>query len=88
MKITHKPTFKRAYKKLHRNQRTSVNEAIHTLLEKPEIGERKVGDLSGVHVFKFNCINQLYLLAYTFTDRELTLLSIGPHENFYKILKR
>jgi|GEM_PF-1151187 len=27
MKITQKPTFKRAYKKLHSNQRAAVNKA-------------------------------------------------------------
>ena len=88
MRITQKPTFKRAYKKLHKNQRTAVNEAIRALIDHPEAGERKVGDLNGVRVLKFDCSNQFYLLAYTASEEEITLLSIGPHENFYKKLKR
>ncbi|MBT3309645.1 MAG: type II toxin-antitoxin system RelE/ParE family toxin [Gammaproteobacteria bacterium] len=88
MKITQKPTFKRAYKKLHSNQCAAVNQAIKQVLKDPELGSGKSGDLAGVKVFKFDCVKQLYLLAYTASDEKLDLLSLGPHENFYKKLKR
>ena len=88
MIISQRPTFKRAYKKLHNNQRKSVNEAIREVDSNPEIGELKVGDLREVRVYKFSCINQLWLLAYVFSGDEIALLSMGPHENFYDKLKR
>ncbi|MBT4082115.1 MAG: type II toxin-antitoxin system RelE/ParE family toxin [Gammaproteobacteria bacterium] len=88
MKITQKPTFKRAYKKLHPNQCAAVNQAIKEILKDPEVGGGKSGDLAGVKVFKFDCVKRLYLLAYTVSEDQLDLLSLGPHENFYQKLKR
>lgn len=88
MKVTQKPTFKRAYKKLHKNQRLIVNEAIRSITNQPLSGVEKNGDLKGVRVFKFDCMKQLYLLAYTASTDQIDLLSLGPHENFYKKLKR
>ena len=76
------------YKKLHDNQRKAVNEAIREVVADPQIGEMKVGDLSGVQVYKFDCVNQLWLLAYLFSGEALVLLAAGPHENFYSKLKR
>ena len=46
------------------------------------------GDLAGVRVYKFDCINQLYLLAYLWDESSRTWLAVGPHENFYRDLKR
>ena len=88
MRVTQRPTFKRAYKKLHKNQRAIVNRAVKEILKDPTAGVRKSGDLAGVKVYKFDCVNQLYLLAYASSGEQLDLLSMGPHENFYKKLKR
>ncbi|RAZ46133.1 hypothetical protein DP175_09210 [Polynucleobacter paneuropaeus] len=55
----------------------------------PEIGEAKVGDLLGVYVYKFRLSQQQCLLAYRILDAEsIKLLTFGPHENFYRDLKR
>ncbi|MBK5940520.1 type II toxin-antitoxin system RelE/ParE family toxin [Halochromatium roseum] len=86
--LAQRPAFKRAYKKLHPNQREAVHSAIRAILSDPECGEEKKGDLAGVRVFKFDCIHQTFLLAYTWGDSLCTLLSLGPHENFYRDLKR
>jgi hypothetical protein len=42
-----------------------------------------------VQVYKFSMVNQLTLLAYIYgeTTDTLTLVSVGPHENFYRDLK-
>ena len=88
VKILQKTPFKKTYKKLYDNQVPMVNEAIKEIMNKPDIGEVKKGDLSGVLVHKFEVQGQLYLLAYTFEDDYLTLLALGVHENFYKKLKR
>ena len=87
MQILQKPTFKRAYKKLHSNQRKSVNQAIQTIIKTPEIGVEKKGDLQGVFVYKFDCVNQQFLLAYEWDEASRTLLMLGVHENFYRDLK-
>lgn len=86
--IEQKPSFKRAYKKLHANQRQVVDDAIRAILVDPQLGEEKKGNLTGVFVYKFDCINQLYLLAFLWNGTHRVLLGLGPHENFYRDLKR
>ncbi len=87
MQIFQKPAFKRVYKKLHKNQLALVNKAIQTVIDHPEQGIEKRGDLAGVFVYKFNCLNQQYLLAYEWDEASRTLLLLGVHENFYRSLK-
>lgn len=86
--LLQRPTFRRAYKKLHPNQRVAVDAAIRAIIAQPQLGERKRADLSDVWVYKFDCVNQLYLLAYLWDECSRTLLCLGPHENFYRDLKR
>jgi mRNA interferase RelE/StbE len=80
--------FLRAYKKLNNNQKDAVDEAVADIIRDPSIGEAKKGDLSGVYVHKFDCVNQLFLLAYEFDPKTRLLLLVGTHENFYRELKR
>jgi hypothetical protein len=83
------PTFERAVKKLHPQQKTDLDKAVHTIASHPESGDAKVGDLLGVRVFKFRLSNQLCMLACRILDKDsLKLLAFGPHENFYRDLKR
>ncbi|WP_084684897.1 type II toxin-antitoxin system RelE/ParE family toxin [Methylohalobius crimeensis] len=88
MRIEQKPTFRRNYKKLHKNQRRAVQDAIRYIAANPETGVEKIGDLRGIKVFKFDCISQEYLLAYEYHDTHCVLLAVEPHENFYRDLKR
>lgn len=89
MRILVTPTFERAVKKLHRQQKSALDEAVRTIVNQPEAGEIKVGDLSGVQVYKFRMGSLLCLLAYRMLDENtIKLLMIGPHENFYRDLKR
>ena len=88
MQIEQKPTFRRAYRRLHSNQRVAVDSAIRTIIESPEAGEAKKGDLSGMYVYKFDCVNQQYLLAYEWEEGRRLLIGLGPHENFYRNIKR
>jgi mRNA-degrading endonuclease RelE of RelBE toxin-antitoxin system len=82
--------FTRAYKKLHDNVAVNVDEAVQIIANDPNIGEQKKGDLSQLFVFKFRSQNQLYLLGYTRNDgiQLIYLEAVGPHENFYRDLKR
>lgn len=80
--------FLRAYKKLYNNQKDAVDQAVAEIIRDPAIGEAKKGDLSGVYVYKFDCVNQLFLLAYEYDPTTRALLLVGTHENFYRNLKR
>ena len=80
--------FLRAYKKLHNNQKDAVDQAVADIVREPNMGEAKKGDLSGVYVHKFDCVNQLFLLAYEYDPTTRVLLLLGSHENFYRNLKR
>lgn len=80
--------FLRAYKKLHTNQKEAVDRAVADIVRDPVIGEAKKSDLSGVYVYKFDCVNQLFLLAYEYDPATRVLLLVGTHENFYRNLKR
>ena len=86
--LEQKPTLKRAYKKLHANQHAAIQAAIGALLADPTIGQEKKGDLVGVFVFNFDCVNQQFLMAYQWDESKHVLLAAGPHENFYRVLKR
>ncbi len=82
--------FARQYKKLHDNVAIDVDAAVEKVSDNPSIGERKKGDLAGLFVYKFRSQGQLYLLGYTIEEsvRLIYLEAIGPHENFYRDLKK
>lgn len=80
--------FKRAYKRLHSNQKADVDDAVASIVRDPSAGEAKKGDLSGVFVYKFKSNGQLMLLAYEYDPATRMLLLLGSHENFYRDLKR
>ena len=79
IKILQMPGFRRAYKKLHPNQKIHVDEAVFTISKDPHLGETKKGDLASVMNYKFSCVNQQYLLAYEFDEMSRTLLCLGVH---------
>lgn len=82
--------FSRQYKKLHDNTAADVDRAVAEVAQNPQIGERKKGDLADLWVYKFHAGSQLYLLGYTLEEdiRLVYLEAVGPHENFYRDLKR
>jgi len=82
--------FARQYKRLHDNVAADVDAAVATVAVNPLAGEKKKGDLAALHVYKFRSQNQLWLLGYTIDDglRLICLEALGPHENFYRDLKK
>ena len=90
MNILQTTTFSKQVKKLHKNQKQDLDQAIKKIAETPSIGEMKKGDLSGIQVYKFKMVGQLTLLAYEFYENELKLIlmMLGSHENFYRDLKK
>jgi mRNA-degrading endonuclease YafQ of YafQ-DinJ toxin-antitoxin module len=87
VKIKQKTSFKKVYKKLHKNQLKKVDDAIQAIIKNPLLGQEKRGDLTSIFVYKFDCVNQQYLLAYQWSEEYRVLLLVGVHENFYKKLK-
>ena len=82
------PVFKKAYKKLPRSHQLMVNDVIKAIIQNPEIGDEKRGDLSGIYIYKFKIHHQEFLLAYEWDSMQRLLLALGVHENFYRDLKR
>lgn len=96
MKPNYKPPFIRFVKKAHKPLQLAIEDVVEEICETPQIGEAKLGDLSGIRVHKFNRME--YLVAYRSPDPsteglplELLVIDfyqIGSHENFYDELKR
>ncbi|NOZ14247.1 MAG: type II toxin-antitoxin system RelE/ParE family toxin [Acidobacteria bacterium] len=80
--------FEKQVRKLAAEQKRQLDVHVRKILADPQIGDLKRGDLAGVLVYKFHLQHQRYLLAYTASDNILTLLMLGPHENFYRDLKK
>lgn len=87
MKIVVSNAFIRFKKKATKNIQLEIDEQVKKILENPEIGELKKGDLRGIRVHKFKFKNQLYLISYELNGETLNLYVIGTHENFYDRLK-
>lgn len=89
MRLLVTPSFVRATKRLHAQQKLELDAALRTISADPSVGDAKVGDLAGIRVYKFRISNQLCLLGYRILDEQsLKLLTLGSHENFYRDLKR
>jgi len=89
MLILQSASFRRSVKKLHANQKKTLDKAVNQIVKNPEVGDLKVGDLEGVRVYKFTINNLKWLLAYeVISKKKIVLLLLGPHENFYRELKR
>ena len=90
MNVLQTPTFIKQAKKLHKNQKKDLDQAVRDIIKDPSIGGLKKGDLSGIQVYKFKMVSQLTLLAYECDQGalQLLLLALGSHENFYRDLKK
>lgn len=55
MKIIQAKKFSNSVKKLHKNQKLQLDEAVRSVASSPEIGELKVGDLADIRVHNSGC---------------------------------
>ena len=90
MRIEQSGIFRRRVKKLYVDEKKALDGAVRAVLDDPEIGDLKIGDLAGVRVYKYKHKVQQYLLAYQVKDEGLilALIALGTHENFYLDLKK
>ena len=87
MKIFQSRIFAKKIKKLTKAEKSSLDEALKIIVRNPEVGTEKKGDLRGIFVHKFKIKSLQYLLPYRFTENEMELIMLGPHENYYRNLK-
>ena len=87
MKILQSRQFERKIKKFTKQEKKSLDKQILKIADNLVIGSEKKGDLRGVYVHKFKIKHTQYLLSYRFTEENLELIMIGPHENYYRDLK-
>jgi mRNA-degrading endonuclease RelE of RelBE toxin-antitoxin system len=88
IEIVQTPIFVKQKKKLKKNQIKDLDEAVQEIVKHPEIGERKIGDLVDIWVYKFRMVKQEHLLAYQWDSEKRILIALGVHENFYRDLKK
>jgi len=88
MKIFQSRSFERKVKKFSKAQKSHLDKQIRRILEDPAIGTEKKGDLRGIYVHKFKLKTIQYLLAYRLVNEDLELILIGPHQNYYRDLKK
>ena len=88
MKIYQSRSFAQKVKKLTKAEKTTLDKEIKKIAAKPEVGIEKKGDLRGVFVHKFKIKSAQHLLSYRFTETSLELTMLGPHENYYRDLKK
>ena len=69
-------------------EKDSLDQEIRKIAEDPNIGEEKKGDLRKIFVHKFKIKTAQYLLAYRHISKDLELVMIGQHDNYYRDLKQ
>jgi mRNA interferase RelE/StbE len=87
MKVFQSSSFGRKVKKIKYEEKRELDNAIKAIINNHSIGTEKKGDLKGVFIYKFKLIKTEYLLSYRIVDGDLELITIGPHENYYRDLK-
>ena len=73
---------------MSKTEKDSLDQEIRKIADNPKIGEEKKGDLREIFVHKFKLKTAQYLLAYRKIGRDLELVMIGQHENYYRDLKQ
>jgi len=88
MKIIQTRSFEQRVKKFNQAQKMILDKQIKLVIENTDSGDEKRGNLCEVYVHKFKIKTIQYLLAYHFNEEQLELIMIGPHQNYYRDLKK
>ena len=88
MKIIQSRSFERKVKRFNNQEKKILDNHIRKIAGSPTIGQEKKGDLRGVYVHKFKIQTIQYLLEYRLIGDDLELIMIGPHEKYYRNLKK
>jgi hypothetical protein len=88
MTIYFKSAFRNYLKKQNRPFQLAIKDEVERVIDDPELGELKKGDLANIRVHKFRFRKQEVLIGYSLENDDLLFYMIGTHENFYRDLKR
>ena len=88
MKVYQSRSFEKKVKRFSSTEKTVLDQEIKKIMQDPSLGEEKKGDLRGIYVHKFKIKAIQYLFSYRMVGNDLELIMIGPHENYYRDLKK
>jgi mRNA-degrading endonuclease RelE of RelBE toxin-antitoxin system len=88
MKILQSRLFAKKVKKLSKSEKAILDSEIRKIIDHPEIGQEKKGDLKGIFVYKFKIKTNQFLLAYRLSHESIEFIMLGFHENYYRDLKK
>lgn len=88
MRVFQSRSFEQKVRKFSKAQKLELDEQIKQIMKDPSTGTEKKGDLRGIYVHKFKIKTTRYLLAYRIVDEIFELIMIGPHQNYYRDLKK
>lgn len=89
MRIIQSRSFAKRVQRFRKEEKKILDKRIRAILDNPDIGQEKRGELRGVYVYKFKIHTTQYLLSYRLKDPDiLELIMIGPHENYYRDLEK
>jgi mRNA interferase RelE/StbE len=88
MKVYQSRSFEKKVKRFSSTEKTVLDQEIEKIMQDPSVGEEKKGDLRGIYVHKYKAKTIQYLLSYRMVGNDMELIMIGPHENYYRDLKR
>ena len=87
MRVYLSSSFGKKIKQFKKKEKLELDNEIKKIINAPSFGAEKKGDLKGVFVHKFKIAKTLFLLSYRVTGEDIELITIGPHENYYRDLK-
>ena len=87
MKIFQSSSFGKKVKKFKKKEKLELDNAVKEIAKNPSVGIEKKGDLRGIFVYKFKILKTEFLLSYRMVGEDIELITIGPHENYYRDLK-
>lgn len=88
MDMFFKLPFRKFVKKQSRSFQLAIEDEVDRIAQTPNLGIAKKSDLSGFRIHKFNYHKQTYLVSYRLKETEIVFFTVGPHENFYRNLKK
>jgi len=87
MNVYQSNSFAKKVNKFNKKEKEALDNVIRSIIQVHSIGSEKKGDLRGVFLHKFKIKQCLYLMSYRIFEKNLELIMIGSHENYYRDLK-
>ena len=87
MKIFQSSSFGKKVKKFKKKEKLELDNAVKEIANNSSVGTEKKGDLRGIFVYKLKISKTEFLMSYRMVGENIELITIGPHENYYRDLK-